>query len=125
MVVETFILFQRLPCAFLGEMSKLCFVPFEVSLHNGPIQLSSSTSSLIEDGCVLKVLSGRPPVLSTSNINVEYRGLLYVQCWTCVNSIPIYRTFSFDIAVVAIVLLAILAIVSFSFVLNFYSILGD
>ncbi|CAN6979465.1 unnamed protein product [Brassica rapa subsp. trilocularis] len=35
-------------------MSKLCFVAFEASLHNGPIQLCSSTSSLIEDGCVLK-----------------------------------------------------------------------
>ncbi|KAL0751348.1 hypothetical protein Bca101_033351 [Brassica carinata] len=94
---------------WLPLLQPLCVEAYEVSLRNGTIRLCSSTSSLLQDGCVLKVLSEGLPycprdfvtslvtisgleascVLASlhgiltliTNIDVDNRGLLYVLLW--------------------------------------------
>ncbi|CAN6846670.1 unnamed protein product, partial [Brassica oleracea] len=147
---QVYFVATRLPFSFLGEMSKLCVEAYEVSLRNGTIRLCSSTSSLLQDGCALKVLSEGLPyyprdfvtslvtisgleascVLASlhgilthiTNIDVDNRGLLYVLCGICVKIASIYHDFTLCFAFVATFPLAILAV--FSVVWNLYSIFG-
>ncbi|KAL0807011.1 hypothetical protein Bca101_099503 [Brassica carinata] len=148
---QVYFVATRLPFSFLGEMSKLCVEAYEVSLRNGTIRLCSSTSSLLQDGCALKVLSEGLPyyprdfvtslvtisgleascVLASlhgilthiTNIDVDNRGLLYVLCGICVKIASIYHDFTLCFAFVATFPLAILAV--FSVVWNLYSIFGE
>ncbi|XP_013676797.1 uncharacterized protein LOC106381442 [Brassica napus] len=147
---QVYFVATRLPFSFLGEMSKLCVEAYEVSLRNGTIRLCSSTSSLLQDGCALKVLSEGLPyyprdfvtslvtisgleascvlaslhgILTLTNIDVDNRRLLYVLCGICVKIASIYHAFTLCFAFVSTFLLAILAV--FSVVWNLYSIFGE
>ncbi|KAG2277976.1 hypothetical protein Bca52824_060531 [Brassica carinata] len=147
---QVYFVATRLPFSFLSEMSKLCVEAYEVSLRNGTIRLCSSTSSLLQDGCALNVLSEGLPyyrrefvtslvtisgleascalaslhgiLTLITNIDVDNRGLLYVLCGICVKIASIYHAFTLWFAFVATFPLVILAV--FSVVWNLYSIFG-